>query len=157
MARNAYDWDNDVLTFSNAAGKAELAGADLRTEDTTFWVRYGVKQWLGSYMAREKAGNPTAMLATVREAFDRAKRGEFYKRAGADGLPTIRRAYEIIAESLGRSIEQAGVWFEEYSEADASRREEIRNKPHMKRAIATARLEKGLEAMPGEDFDPNAE
>lgn len=158
MARNTYDWNDGKLTFVNTAGKVELDRTEVPVQYHTWLIEYGLKQWVGSGLAKAANGTPAEYLAVARELFDRARNGEFLKRAGGGNLAVMTRAYEIIAGMMGKTADVAAGWMQEYLDSDEERREQIRAKPHMKSAIAQARAERNLKEVPedGEDFDPNA-
>lgn len=148
-------WNGAVITITYGNGKKFVGDCDTLPESIYVdcaAARHGIGQKLGD---AKSGGTADQKYNEVLEIWA-ALVGGSWNRKGDSGIETIRRAYEIIATGLGKSLDQAATWFQEYADADENRRAEIRAKPHMKSAIATARAEKNLPDDSDENFDPNA-
>ena len=154
--RNTYDWTNGKLQFRNSSGDAELSSKDIPEVLTPWFFEYGVKQWLGSYLAKAANGTPAEYLRVAREALERLRTGDIGGRRARTLDTIVGRAYQIIAQRLGKGDDSAAAWMQEYLDSDEARRETIRAKPHMKAAIAEARTERAIPEPSDDEFDPNA-
>lgn len=155
MKKQSISWKGDTITIQYGNGDSFVGNcADLpeKVYVSCEAARHGIGQKLGD----AKSGGTAAQKFAEVKAIWAGLLGGDWNRRGETGLEIILRAYQIIANGLGKTDDQAAAWFQEYDEADAERREEIRAKPHMKQAIAAARLERNLPEGDESDFDPNA-
>lgn len=154
MAKNSYDWDNGVLTFSNAAGKTTFALKDVPESCHGWLMEYGLKQWLGSFMAKAANGTAKDYLETAKAALARAKAGEFVTRGTGLAIDALMpRAFQILAAAKGLPEAKAAEWLGKYEAAEEDGKEAIRKQTAVKAAIESARAERKLSA-PAETETP---
>jgi hypothetical protein len=155
--KNTYDWVNDVLAFRNTAGEVSLSLADVPEGQREWLLKYGLKQWLGSYLAKAANGTAREYLETAGTAFARARAGEFLTRAGGNVEALMPRAFEILAQKAGKP-KLAAEWLTQYNGLTVEEREKTRGRPAVKAAIDAARAERRVAAAPSAEgeFNPFA-
>lgn len=155
MKKQTLSWVGNVLTLQYGNGAKLVADCD-KLPESVFRPCDAARHGIGQKLGDAKSGGTAAEKFTEASAIWENLLAGSWNRKGEMGLEIILRAYEIIAAGLGKSEDQAATWMQEYVGADQNRRDEIRSKPHMKSAIAQARLEKNLPEDVDDNFDPNA-
>lgn len=158
--KQSIDWNGETIHITYGNGQ-KFAGDCAKLPESIYRpcaaARHGIAQKLGD---AKSGGTAAEKFAEVQAIWQNMLGGLWNRRAEGAGIDALMpRAYEIIAGLMGKASDVAAVWLQEYLEADETRKEEIRAKPHMKSAINQARAERALSGVDVEDedeFDPNA-
>lgn len=159
MKKQSIEWAGDTINIVYGNG-AKFEGDCLKLPKEIYQpcaaARHGIAQKLGD---AKSGGLPQEKFSEVQAIWQSLMDGAWNRRAEGASIDTLMpRAYEIIALAMGRPATAAAAWLQEYMTADETKKEEIRGKSYMKRAINQARAERALRGVDVDSegwFDPN--